>query len=66
MNDKEASAIVGLKREIKAVRATARDLRDQTVRWRRVCTTLRNLAGLDDGQFKNLLQAESLSHEEHP
>jgi len=60
MSDKETSAIVGLKRELKAVRATAREWKDQAVRWRRVCGMLRSLAGLDDGQFRNLLKAESL------
>ncbi|WP_439409768.1 hypothetical protein ACNJX9_17840 [Bradyrhizobium sp. DASA03076] len=54
------TAIIGLKREIKAVRATARDLKEQNARWRKVCGTLRGLAGLDDGQFCNLLKAESL------
>ncbi|WP_247298159.1 MULTISPECIES: hypothetical protein [unclassified Bradyrhizobium] len=59
MSEQE-SAIIGLKREIKTVRATARRLRDQNERWRKVCATLRSLAGLDDGQFQNLLKAESL------
>lgn len=59
MNDRE-TAIIGLKREIKAVRATVRELKEQSERWRKVCATLRNLAGLDDGQFQNLLKAESL------
>lgn len=59
MSDKEA-AIMGLKREIKNVRATARDLKDETARWRKVCATLRSLAGLDDAQFRNLLKAEAL------
>ncbi|MCK1671235.1 hypothetical protein IVA89_05230 [Bradyrhizobium sp. 150] len=59
MSDRE-TAIIGLKREIKTVRATARHLRDQNERWRKVCATLRSLAGLDDAQFQNLLKAESL------
>lgn len=59
MSDRE-TAIIGLKREIKTVRATARDLKDQNERWRKVCATLRALAGLDDAQFCNLLKAESL------
>lgn len=59
MSDRE-TAIIGLKREIKLVRATARDLREQNARWRKVCVTLRGLAGLDDGQFCNLLKSESL------
>ncbi|OAF11772.1 hypothetical protein AYJ54_07890 [Bradyrhizobium centrolobii] len=54
------TAIIGLKREIKTVRATARDLKEQNEKWRKVCTTLRGLAGLDDAQFRNLLKAEAL------
>lgn len=60
MSDKTTEALIGLKREIRAVRATARDLREQNARWRKVCLTLRGLAGLDDGQFRNLLSAEKL------
>ena len=63
MTDKQTSAIVGLKREIKSVRETARELRGQNERWRKICGTLRQLAGLDDGQFRNLLKAESLPFE---
>ncbi|TYL87792.1 hypothetical protein [Bradyrhizobium cytisi] len=59
MSDRE-TAIIGLKREIKMVRATARDLKDQNERWRKVCSMLRGVAGLDDAQFRNLLRAESL------
>jgi hypothetical protein len=61
--DKQTSAIVGLKREIKTVRADARELRGQNERWRKVCAMLRQLAGLDDGQFRNLLKAEFLPFE---
>ncbi|MET3299682.1 hypothetical protein [Bradyrhizobium diazoefficiens] len=60
MNEREASALVGLKREIKAVRANVRELKDEAARWCKVCSTLRGLAGLDDGQYRNLLKAESL------
>ncbi|KJC37709.1 hypothetical protein [Bradyrhizobium sp. LTSP857] len=60
MSERETAAIVGLKREIKTVRANARELKDQAARWRKVCATLRGLAGIDDGQFRNLLKAESL------
>jgi hypothetical protein len=60
MSERETSALVGLKREIKSVRANVRELKDQTARWRKVCSTLRSLAGLDDGQYRNLLKAESL------
>lgn len=62
MSDRE-TAIIGLKREIKTVRATARDLKDQNARWRKVCSMLRGLAGLDEGQFRSLLKAESLPAE---
>ncbi|MHC2536004.1 hypothetical protein [Bradyrhizobium diazoefficiens] len=60
MNEREASALVGLKREIKAVRANVRELKGQAERWRKVCATLRGLAGLSDDQFRNLLRTESL------
>jgi hypothetical protein len=53
-------AIVGLKRELKAVRGAVRELKDQNARWRSVTHTLRKIAALDEGQFKNLLQSESL------
>ncbi|WP_449380863.1 hypothetical protein [Bradyrhizobium sp. UFLA05-112] len=56
----ETAAILGLKREIKSIRAKARELSAQNESWRRVCVTLRGLAGLDAGQFCNLLKAESL------
>ncbi|MET4034436.1 hypothetical protein ABIB94_008344 [Bradyrhizobium sp. JR7.2] len=62
MSDRE-TAIIGLKREIKNVRATARDLKDQNARWSKVCVMLRGMAGLDDVQFRNLLKAESLPTE---
>jgi hypothetical protein len=60
MSDPQTSAILGLKRELKSTRAAARELKGQNERWRRVCATLRSLADLDDGQFRNLLKAESL------
>jgi hypothetical protein len=60
MADKETSAIVGLKREIKTVRQQVRDLKGQNDRWRSVAGTLRKLAGMDDIQFQNLLRGESL------
>lgn len=59
MSDREA-AIIGLKREIETVRATARDLKQQVARWRNVAQLLRKLAGLDEQKYRNLLQAESL------
>lgn len=61
--DKQTSAIVGLKREIKIVRADSRELKAQNRRWRNLCATLHRLAGLNDGQFQNLLKAESLPPE---
>ncbi len=60
MSDRE-TALIGLRREIKTVRATARELKDQNARWRKVCATLRGLAGLDDRQYANLLRCESLT-----
>jgi len=60
MSDKEISAILGLKSELKAMRERARTLKDETSRWRNVALALRKLAGLDDAQFRNLLKAESL------
>jgi hypothetical protein len=56
----ETAAIVGLKRELKAVRGTVRELKDQNARWRNVAHTLRKIAALDEGKFKNLLRSESL------
>ncbi|MGY3344690.1 hypothetical protein ACVW16_007401 [Bradyrhizobium sp. USDA 4474] len=63
MSERETAAILGLKRELKAVRASAREWKDQVARWRKVCTMLRSIAGLDDAQFRNLLKAESLPAE---
>jgi len=54
------SVILGLKRELKATRDNARELKAQNVRWCSVAQTLKKLAGLDEGKFKNLLQSESL------
>ncbi|WP_038968023.1 hypothetical protein [Bradyrhizobium diazoefficiens] len=59
MSERE-TAIIGLKREIKMVRAKARDLREQNERWRDVAKTLRQLAGLNDVQYSRLLSAASL------
>jgi hypothetical protein len=59
MSNQDA-AIVGLKRELKTVRATVRELKDQNERWRSVAHTLRKIAALDEDKFRNLLQAESL------
>jgi hypothetical protein len=56
-------AIVGLKQEIKTVRGTVRELKVQAESWRKVAHTLRDLAGLDEDKFRNLLRAESLSCE---
>jgi len=58
--DKETAAILGLKQEVKTLRQRARELKGQNDRWRSVARTLRNLAGVDDGQFNNLLRAQSL------
>jgi hypothetical protein len=62
MSDQE-KAIVGLKRELKTIRGRVRELKDEAERWRSVAHTLRNLAGIDGGQFKNLLRAQSLTVE---
>ncbi|MBB4428016.1 hypothetical protein GGD66_006602 [Bradyrhizobium sp. CIR48] len=59
MSDRE-SVIVGLKRELKSTREKVRELKSQNDRWHVVAQMLRKLAGLDEGKFKNLLQAESL------
>jgi hypothetical protein len=53
-------AIVGLKLEIRTVRAKVRELTGENERWRNVASTLRKIAGLDEDRFRNLLQAESL------
>jgi hypothetical protein len=47
----EAVAIVGLKRELKAVRGTVRE-EDQNTRWRNVAHTLRKIAALDEEKFR--------------
>jgi hypothetical protein len=60
MGDRETSAILGLKSELKSSRSKIRELSVQNERWRKVCATLRGLAGLEDVQFRNLLKAESL------
>ncbi|WGS23378.1 MULTISPECIES: hypothetical protein [unclassified Bradyrhizobium] len=54
------SAVVGLKREIKTVRAKVRELTGENERWRDVARTLRQLAGLSDAQYSRLLNAASL------
>lgn len=53
-------AIVGLKRELKMVRGTVHELKDQNTRWLNVAHTLRKIAALDEEKFKNLLRSESL------
>ncbi|WP_035992657.1 hypothetical protein [Bradyrhizobium sp. WSM1253] len=63
MDDKQTSAILGLKRELKTTREKLRQLNFQDHRWRRVAQTLRKLAGLDEDKFRNLLQAEHLPFE---
>jgi hypothetical protein len=63
MNDKQTTAIVGLKNEIKMVRASARAAKSENARWRSLALTLRKLAGLDDERFNNLLRSESLPSE---
>jgi hypothetical protein len=59
----QETTIIGLKRELKTIRGRVRELRDETGRWRSVAHTLRNIAGMDDGQFNNLLRAQSLTVE---
>lgn len=54
------TVIVGLKRDLKITRDEVRELRSQNDRWRIAAYTLRNLAGLEERQFRNLLKAESL------
>lgn len=56
MSDRETSAILGLKRELKAVRARVRELQAQNDRWRKVAQTLRKLAGIDENKLNNLLR----------
>jgi hypothetical protein len=60
MGDRETAALVGLKKEIKTVRATARELKSENERWREIARTLRTLAGLSDAQYSRLLNAASL------
>jgi hypothetical protein len=54
------NAILGLKRELKNVRAKMREHGERADAWRRVADTLRALAGLDDEKYKNLLRSVSL------
>jgi hypothetical protein len=61
MSDKETSAILGLKRDLKTTRGKLRELSGQIDCWRRVAAGLRKIAGLDEKQFRNLLQSESLT-----
>jgi hypothetical protein len=56
----QETAIVGLKAELKRIRARVRELKDENGRWRNVAHTLRKIAALDEDKFRNLLQAESL------
>jgi hypothetical protein len=60
MNERETAAILGLKRELKTTREKVRELKGLNERWRNVASALRKIAALDDGQFSNLLRAESL------
>jgi hypothetical protein len=64
MSDKETSAILGLKGELKAIRAKARDLAAQNERWSELACTLKTLAGLSDAQYSRLLHAASLPSNE--
>jgi hypothetical protein len=63
VTEKQTAALIGLKRELKTVRATARSLKAQNEAWRDVARTLRQIAGLDDVQYLRLLQAASLPTE---
>ncbi|WP_035994829.1 hypothetical protein [Bradyrhizobium sp. WSM1253] len=63
MDDRQTSAFLGIKRELKTTREKLRELNFQNDRWRCVAQTLRKLAGLDEDKFKNLLQAEHLPYE---
>jgi hypothetical protein len=60
--DTKEIAIVGLKRELKTSREKVKELKGQAEAWRRVTSTLRALAGLDDEKFKNLLRSEYLTY----
>lgn len=57
----DIDAIIGLKRELKAARRKASDLKAQNSSWRSVAETLRDLLGLDEGKFRNLAQSKGLS-----
>jgi hypothetical protein len=63
MSDKEISALIAIKHELKTTRAKVRELVGQNERWKNIAQSLRKIAGLDDGQFRNLLKAESLPSE---
>lgn len=61
MDDKRTTAILGLKAELKTVRARVRELTAQNEKWRKVAGILRSIAALDEAQFQNLLRAEALN-----
>lgn len=56
----QETALVGLKRELKAVRGRVRELRDENARWQAVAQTLKKIAALDEDKFMNLLRSENL------
>jgi hypothetical protein len=61
MGDRETSAIIGLKRDLKDARAKARNVADENRRWRAVAQMLKKFGNIDDQKFANVLRSESLS-----
>jgi hypothetical protein len=57
----DIDAILGLKRELKAARKKASDFKMQSMGWRSLAETMRDLLGLDDEKFGNLARSKGLS-----
>lgn len=57
----DIDAILGLKRELKTARKKASHLKMQSLGWRSLAETMRDLFGLDDEKFRNLAQSKGLS-----
>jgi hypothetical protein len=56
----EVDTIRGLKRELKTARKKASDMKVQSIAWRSLAETMRDLLGLDDEKFGNLARSKGL------
>lgn len=57
----DIDAILGLKRELKAERKKSSDFKMQSLGWRSVAETTRDLHGMDEEKFRNLARSKGLS-----